>query len=338
MAHGIKEALDIRIKHPIHRPAIDTGIQSIQRIMLAASRPESIRKPDEVFLIDCRENLSDGLLDNFILQAPDAQWSLRTVGLWDICPLGRPSPIAPFVHPVVQVLQVFVELFPVGLLRHAITSGSCIPLKRQIALLQKIDGDMMQQRGELHIFSPSRRSAHSQQSIRRGCPARRPDHGRLMAVSLGLRSSLHSLRQGRALFVRLLLWYYAFVRLLIRVRAHRLALPFLSRPELPLQERMRSPRFRTKDLTTCSGSPTAQGPPNTWPLTCWVMLSSASLNCIDTPECWFRSSIPGPWSPLSTLHVCPHGEPRMTRGRDGRLNLSRKRLSLPSLCQLFLAY
>lgn len=282
--------------------------------------------------------LSDGLLDNFVLQTPDAQWSLRTVGLWNVCPFGRAGPVAPFVHPVVQVLQFIVKVFSIGLPRHAITSGSCIPLKRKIALLQKVNGDVMQQRGKLHIFSLLRRLAHSHQSARRGCPARRPDHGRLMTVSLGQRPSLHSLRQGHALFVRLLLWYYALVRLLIRVRAHRLVSPFLSRPEVPLRERMRSPRFRAKDVTTCSGSSTARDPPNTWPLTGWVVWSSASLNCIDIPECWFRSSIPGPWSPLSTLHVCPHGQPRMTRGRDGRLNLSRKRLSLPILCQLFLAY
>jgi hypothetical protein len=57
-----------------------------------------------------------------------------------------------------------------------------------------------------------------------------PGRGRLTAVPLGRGPFLHSLRQGRAPFVRPLLRYYSLVRLLIRVRIHRLALAFMNRP------------------------------------------------------------------------------------------------------------
>ena len=40
------------------------------------------------------------------------------------------------------------------------------------------------------------------------------------------------------------------------------------------------------------------------------------------PNCVFRSSIPGPLVPLSTLHPAPHGTQRKTRGQDGSLFLS----------------
>jgi hypothetical protein len=48
-------------------------------------------------------------------------------------------------------------------------------------------------------------------------------------------------------------------RILIRVHAHRSAVAFMSRSGLPGRTRIRPPRFRTKDVSTCMGSPTARG-------------------------------------------------------------------------------
>ncbi len=73
MGHGIEEAPDIRVKHPIHMLPENGGVESVQRIVLAASRPESIGEPKEVFLVDCFENRRDCLLDDFVLEAQNAQ-------------------------------------------------------------------------------------------------------------------------------------------------------------------------------------------------------------------------------------------------------------------------
>ena len=48
------------------------------------------------------------------------------------------------------------------------------------------------------------------------------------------------------------------------------------------------------------------------------------------PDCVFRSSIPGPSMPLSTLHPAPRGTRRKTRGQDGSLLLSCGALSSPT--------
>ena len=48
------------------------------------------------------------------------------------------------------------------------------------------------------------------------------------------------------------------------------------------------------------------------------------------PELVFRSSIPRPSMPLSTLHPAPRGTQRKTRGQDGSLLLSRGALSSPA--------
>jgi len=56
-----------------------------------------------------------------------------------------------------------------------------------------------------------------------------------------------------------LLRYYAAVRLLIRVHAHRAAVALMGRSDVSHRTRVRSPRFRTKDFSTCMGSSTARG-------------------------------------------------------------------------------
>ena len=53
------------------------------------------------------------------------------------------------------------------------------------------------------------------------------------------------------------------------------------------------------------------------------VLPLAYLDSGGTLKCWgqFHGSIPGSHLPLSTLHPCPHGHRRMTRGQSGSLTL-----------------
>ena len=55
----------------------------------------------------------------------------------------------------------------------------------------------------------SRRLAHGDQAVRRGCPALGPDRGRLITIPLGPGPSLHGLRRKSPSIVRPLLGYYA---------------------------------------------------------------------------------------------------------------------------------
>jgi hypothetical protein len=134
--------------------------------------------------------------------------------------------------------------------------------EREIAPLEEIGGDVMQQGREPYRLALSRRSAHGCQPVRRGIPAQRPGRGRLAAIPLGRGPSLHGLRRGNALLVRPLHRYHSLVRLLIRVRAHRSAFACMSRSGMPRRTRMRPPRFRAKNFSTCTRSPTARGSPH----------------------------------------------------------------------------
>jgi hypothetical protein len=80
-----------------------SGVKSVQRIMLAALRSESVRETEEVLLVDGLQDVYDGLLDDFVLQAQNAQWPFGAVRLRDVGPFGRARPIAAPMHPIVQV-------------------------------------------------------------------------------------------------------------------------------------------------------------------------------------------------------------------------------------------
>ena len=69
----------IRVKHPIHSLPENAGMEGVQRIVLAAPRPESVGE-----LVDCYQNRRDRLLDDFVLQAQNAQRTLRATafGMW----------------------------------------------------------------------------------------------------------------------------------------------------------------------------------------------------------------------------------------------------------------
>ena len=112
MGRGIEKALDIQIEHPVHLLPVNPGVECVQRIVLAAPRTEPVGKAKEVLLVDGLQNVHDCLLDDLVLQAQNAQWPIGAVRLRDVCPSGRPSPVAAPMHALVQVFQFLFEVSP----------------------------------------------------------------------------------------------------------------------------------------------------------------------------------------------------------------------------------
>jgi hypothetical protein len=174
----------------------------------------------------------------------------------------------------------------------------------------------MQQSRELLFLLLSRAFAHTAQPLGHAFPALRRARVRLYDVLLGLRSSLHCLRRSRCPFVRLLHGYYTEVRLLRRVHVRRSALAFPDRP-VTTSGTAEVSRFSCMKLLSVRGVFDYAGPE------CWLAISRQHRCCLPRlrqsrhPDSDFRSSIPGPPMPLSTLQVRPRGDPRKTRGQDG---------------------
>jgi hypothetical protein len=81
---GIEKATNVGIEHPVHLLRPDRGGECIQRMMLAAPGPKSVREAHEVLLIDRVHHLDHRALDDLIFHRRDAERSLSTVGLRDV--------------------------------------------------------------------------------------------------------------------------------------------------------------------------------------------------------------------------------------------------------------
>jgi hypothetical protein len=83
-AQSIEEAGNIRIDDPVHLGPDDRGGQCIQRIVLAAARPESVTEAHEVCLVDRIEHLHQRTLQDLVLQRRDREWPLAAIALVDV--------------------------------------------------------------------------------------------------------------------------------------------------------------------------------------------------------------------------------------------------------------
>src|ERR1700730_14754146 len=75
----VETGLNVQIQHPVHFLLRDSDVQRIQRVMLAAPRPESVRKSLEVLFPDRVEYFPYRSLYDFIFQRRDSQWSLPSI-------------------------------------------------------------------------------------------------------------------------------------------------------------------------------------------------------------------------------------------------------------------
>src|SRR5215510_7696884 len=71
-----EERSNVQVEHPVHLLAHDPDVQGVQRVVLAAPRPEPIRKASKVLFPHAVENRPDRMPDDLVLQRCDSQWAL----------------------------------------------------------------------------------------------------------------------------------------------------------------------------------------------------------------------------------------------------------------------
>src|SRR6516164_8943770 len=76
----VEKGSDIQIQNPLHLLAHNPYRQRIQCVMLAAPRPESVAEAQKVLFPYLVEDCPDRVLDDFVLQSGDPQWSLPPIG------------------------------------------------------------------------------------------------------------------------------------------------------------------------------------------------------------------------------------------------------------------
>ena len=178
------------------------------------------------------------------------------------------------------------------------------------------------------VSYPLKRAGHT-------LPARCPERVALKRLPFGHLPSLLRLRHWSPSFVRQIPRYYGGVRLPVTVH-HRIAslnFPMRSGPHL-LPEGGGISRFPCKVFPCMRRVFDRAGFADVSRyrrLRCCLPLGlTASAPWKGTD---FRGSMAGLHVPLSTLHLCPHGQRRMTRGRRGSLLLHRVALSSTTPCR-----
>src|SRR5437660_6015332 len=95
-----------------------------------------------------------GALGDLVLQTGDAERPLPPVRLGDVCPARWLCSIRPAVQPPVQVLEIHLQILPVGLPRGAVHPWRRLGSQPQIGLPEALDRDVVQERRELHLLVP----------------------------------------------------------------------------------------------------------------------------------------------------------------------------------------
>ena len=67
----IEERSNVGVQNPVHVRAVDPDSERIERIMRTAPRSESIREPEEVYLVDRVEHDGHRSLDYLVFQSCD---------------------------------------------------------------------------------------------------------------------------------------------------------------------------------------------------------------------------------------------------------------------------
>src|SRR5229473_926679 len=94
-----------------------------------------------------------------------------------------------------------------------------------------------------------------------------------------------------------------------------------------------SPGSRAGCFCTCAGSLTAQGSAAPHVFGTSDIAFHFLLRCRHPGVSYFRGSMAGLYMPLSTLQGWPRGQPHMTQGRYGSLDLYRMTLSFTTTCR-----
>ena len=86
LADLVENGLDVAIKHPVDAPPTDPERECIQRLVLTTLRSEPVAEPQELRLVDRRQDRNHRRLDDLIFQCSNADRPLSAICLWNISP------------------------------------------------------------------------------------------------------------------------------------------------------------------------------------------------------------------------------------------------------------
>src|SRR6202795_449529 len=227
----IEKAANVQIQHPVHLLRQQSGVERIQRVMLASPRSESIRKVEEIRFVDGVQHFDGRALDDFVFQHRNSERSFPPVVLVDIHPTHRLGSVRSSLQPMGEILEVILEGLAVVPPRLTVHARRRFLLQTEVSLAEPFRiVDMVEKRGEPQLLILLCCLTYPLQRAERVFPARCPGRVLLGQVPFGQASSLHPLRGRFFGALRGLLRYSRSVPLPKSVRHRRASLDFPMRP------------------------------------------------------------------------------------------------------------
>ena len=147
MADRVEERPNIRVEDPVDPPLPQPIRERVQRIVLSTLRPEPVTEPQELRLVDRRQDRRHRRLDNLVLQRGNAQRSTPPIRLRNIPSTGGQRSIPSPMHTRVKALEVCLQALLVLCPRQPIDPRRGVLLQSEESRPQNIDADMMQECG-----------------------------------------------------------------------------------------------------------------------------------------------------------------------------------------------
>jgi hypothetical protein len=122
--------------------------------VLTAPRPEPVAEPQELRLVDRRQDRHHRRLDDLILHCGNAERPLPAIRLRDVHPSRWQRPIRSPMDPCVQVREVGLEGLRVARPCQPVGPGGGVRLRIKERRVQDVDADVMQERRELLLPVP----------------------------------------------------------------------------------------------------------------------------------------------------------------------------------------
>jgi hypothetical protein len=121
---------------------------SNQRVVRATPGPKPVREAEEIRLVDGVQHLDGRPLDDLVLQRRDTERPQPSVRLRDAHPACRLRSVSAPLDPLLQVVEVGLQLLPVGLARHLVNPCRHRRAQRPVGHAQAIEADVMKERRE----------------------------------------------------------------------------------------------------------------------------------------------------------------------------------------------
>src|SRR6516165_10844104 len=226
----IEKAPDVTVQNPVHLLPRDRDVQCVQRLMLAAPWPETIRESPKILLVNLIEDRDHGLLNNLVLQRRNPEWPLPTIRFRNVHSSRWLRSISAAVNQAVQIGEPTFQPGLILLPSDSVHSWRGLTLQGVKAIPEQSDCQMVKQSGEPHLLPFPCYPAHTRQPLGHAHLALCRERAGLMSVLLDQRPSLLTLRRRSPAIVRMIHWYCTAVRLLEDVHAGRTAYAFARRP------------------------------------------------------------------------------------------------------------